>query len=300
MQKIKNCILDRMIAEKLQSKEVDFLLYVSRFQDEEGKVCGIYYKDVCAQMRMSHQEFYNVKLSLEKKGFIRCEKSNWTDHDITILGNREEDCLKEGYINTNHNIFYTKEFYRLKAGAKLLAMHLMKVSYAGKGYFQIGKAKFYDETKGYTKRFGVTKRVLRGYLMNLKGLFFSIGLKNGIYYIEPLKRIYRKMHEKSEQQRHEEHHVKSICRRAKIKQADEDAQRDIGTLFHQYKERVKNISGSMMGLVEQAVMRCLEVINKENRTQSRRELKASLVHKLLREEIERREAARQKTVYGYN
>lgn len=64
MQKIKNCILDRMIAEKLQSKEVDFLLYVSRFQDEEGKVCGIYYKDVCAQMRMSHQEFYNVKPEL--------------------------------------------------------------------------------------------------------------------------------------------------------------------------------------------------------------------------------------------
>lgn len=290
MQKLKNCILDRMISEKLHSKEIDFLLYVSRFQDKNGKVCGIHYRDVSEQMHMSFQEFYNVKESLKKKGFIRCEKSNWTDHDITIIGNREEECLREGYINTNHNIFYTKEFYQLKAGAKLLAMHLMKVSYAGKGYFKIGRAKFYDKAEGYTRKFGVTARVLRGYLMSLKGLFFSVSVKGGNYYIEPLKCIYRKLHEKSEQKRYEEHHVESIIRRAKIKEADADAKRDVGTLFHQYRERIEGTGCSVMVLIEKAVIRSLEMINKGKRKQERRELKASLIHKLLKEEIEQREA----------
>ena len=38
MQKLKNSVLDRMIEEKLTSKEIDFLIYVSRYQDDSGKV----------------------------------------------------------------------------------------------------------------------------------------------------------------------------------------------------------------------------------------------------------------------
>lgn len=291
MQKIKNSILDRMIACRLNNKEIDFLLYVSRFQDQYGKVCGVYYKDVCRKMDMSCQEFYNVKESLEKKNFIRCEKSNWADHDITIIGNFEEECLKEGYISTNHNIFYQKEFWNLKAGAKLLAMYLMKVTYAGRGYFKISTRKFYDKKEGYSGKFGVTARVLRGYLMSLKGLFFSIGIKDGLYYIEPLKCIYRKMHEKSEQKRYEEHHVESICRRVKIKEAAADALRDVETLFHQYRQRTESAGCSIMKLMEKAVRRSLEVINSNSDGKiKKRELRASLVHKMLKEEIEKKES----------
>ena len=106
MQKLKNSNIARMIAAKLTTKELDFLIYVSRFQDDSGKIYGVHYKDLCEAVHMSHQEFYNVKESLQSKGFIRCEKSHRTDHDITIINNYDADCRRDGYVNTNHNIFY--------------------------------------------------------------------------------------------------------------------------------------------------------------------------------------------------
>lgn len=98
MQKLRNSNIAKMIAAKITNKEIDFLIYISRFQDDNGKVYGIHYKELCETMHMSYQEFYNVKLSLEEKGFIKCEKSHRIDHDITILDNSDSDCRQNGYV----------------------------------------------------------------------------------------------------------------------------------------------------------------------------------------------------------
>ena len=55
MQKIKNSIVDRMIAQKCTANEIDFLLYVSAYQDITGRVTGVHYKDVCDATHMSIQ-----------------------------------------------------------------------------------------------------------------------------------------------------------------------------------------------------------------------------------------------------
>lgn len=89
MQKLRNSNIAKMIAAKITNKEIDFLIYISRFQDDNGKVYGIHYKELCETMHMSYQEFYNVKLSLEEKGFIKCEKSHRIDHDIIHFLRRE-------------------------------------------------------------------------------------------------------------------------------------------------------------------------------------------------------------------
>ena len=60
VQKIKNSIITDMIAAHLTSNEIDFLLYISRFQNELGQVIGVHYKDVCEKMGMSYQGFYDV------------------------------------------------------------------------------------------------------------------------------------------------------------------------------------------------------------------------------------------------
>ena len=75
MQKLKNTMIGKMIAAGLTSKEIDFLIYVSFFQNSTGKSYGIHYRELCKTMHMSYQEFYNAKVSLEEKGFIRCEKT---------------------------------------------------------------------------------------------------------------------------------------------------------------------------------------------------------------------------------
>ena len=47
MQKLRNSNIAKMIAAKITNKEIDFLIYISRFQDDNGKVYGIHYKELC-------------------------------------------------------------------------------------------------------------------------------------------------------------------------------------------------------------------------------------------------------------
>lgn len=281
MQKLKNSILDHMIDAKLTSKEIDFLIFISRFQDDTGRVCGVHYRELCEEMHMSYQTFYNVKESLEEKNFIRSIKTDRIDHDIIILNNRNEDCIENGYINTNHHMLFCEEFYRMKAGAKLLAMQLMKITYAGKGYFAIGVRKFYD---GYPARFGVSRRVMRSWLMSLK-LFFSIGIKDAKYFIEPKKIIYRKADEMKESDRLRMHNADVILRRNRIKEADKKEKESLRDLFRQYEPAAKEIGKSIVDFACRAVKKSLELLN-EGHKKTQKIINIKLIHKLLREDLE--------------
>ena len=276
MQKLKNSIIAKMIKARLTNKEIDFLIYVSRFQNDDGVVSGVYYKEVCENMHMSVQGFYDVKNTLIRKGFIRSEKNSPTDHDITILDNAflTENDIKAGYVNTNHNIFFHEKYARLKAGAKLLAMELMKLSYAGTGECRIGTEKFY---KKYTQLFGVSKRVMRIYLMQLK-IFFSIGIKEGIYYIRPKNIVYRQLGQASENDNYAAHNVDVICRRNRIQEAGKKEKKDICTLLKQYRKQAQEVRQDIVEMLMRAVEGSLELAGV-------RILKPKLVHKLLREEL---------------
>lgn len=286
MQKLKNSIIDKMIAAQLTSKEIDFLIYVSRFQDDFGCVTGVHYKEVCEAMNISYQGFYDVKKSLEKKGFISSEKSNRIDHDITILNNsfQGQEDIKEGYINTNHNIFYMDNFFDLKAGAKLLAMHMMKVTFSGKGSFNIGVEKFYDEETGFPKRFGVSKRVMRSYLMQIKK-FFSVRVKDKKYFIAPQKEVYRKPGQATEQDNFAKHNVEVICRRNSIKNIGLKELRDVAMLIRQYKKEALAIQTNVVAVLNTAVERSLEVLNENEKCIIKRILKPKLIHKMMRQEL---------------
>lgn len=286
MQKIKNSIIDKMIAARLTSNEIDFLIYVSRFQDDNGRVAGIHYKEVCEEMNISYQGFYDVKKSLEEKGFISSEKSNRIDHDITILNNAftGDETTEGGYVNTSHNIFYMKEFFALKAGAKLLAMHMMKVTFSNKGRFIIGVDTFYDEKTGYHKRFGVSKRVMRMYLMQLK-TFFSIGIKDKKYYITPKKIVYRMAGQASEVDNYRNHNVEVICRRNRIKDAGAKEKRDINELMRMYRKDALAAHTDVIELVKKAVERSLEMLNINEERIVTRVLKPKLIHKIMRQEL---------------
>lgn len=289
MQKLKNSIIDNMIKARLTGKEIDFMIYVSRYQDTMGKVCGVHYKTLCSEMGMSYQEFYNAKNALQEKGFIRCEKSNRIDHDITIIGNTDQDCRNSGYINTNHNIFFEKAFFKLKAGAKLLALFLMKVTRAGKGHFEIYVKNFYDTEKegGYPERFGVTERILRAYLMSLKE-FFSIGIKDRKYYITPKKNLYRKTGEESENRRYKEYHVDVILRRMRATSMDTVARNEICSYFDQYKRRIMALGRTVFTEIERAVIQSLapDALREEK---GFLKVNHKFVHKLLKENVAKME-----------
>lgn len=280
MQKLKNSILARMIENRLTGSEIDLLHYVSFYQNEDGRTCGVHYKEVCDAMDMSSQTFYDAKRALEEKGFIRCEKTDRTDHDITIQDNRNADCCREGYINTNHSIFFSKEFRRLKAGSKLLAMELMKITYAGKGYVEKGVKAFYDK---YTALFGVSRRVMRSYLTGLRG-FFSISIKDRKYFISPKKSLYKKPGTQSEAERFRKHGADAIVRRNRIQRAGGEG-RELETLFRQYGAAASDAGWDIFKLVDGAVKKSLGLVKGAGKAQKKRSLNPVKVHKLIKEEM---------------
>lgn len=82
--KIKYALLDKL--NSLTNKEVDFILYVARYQDDYGCIRGMYYRDVCENADMCKQTFYDTLRSLQAQGIITYSRVN-QDYDITILDN---------------------------------------------------------------------------------------------------------------------------------------------------------------------------------------------------------------------
>lgn len=81
---IKYGLLERM--RNISSIEMNFLLYVARFQNLKGCVIGVHHKDVEDGAGICKQSFYSAMRGLESRGIIRAEKGDRSDWDITILG----------------------------------------------------------------------------------------------------------------------------------------------------------------------------------------------------------------------
>ena len=87
MQKLRYAIINRIKEENLTGTEIDILLYISRFQDESGRIKGIYYKDIAAATFRHKTQIYVSLKKLEEKHFISREKGSRYDMNITILNN---------------------------------------------------------------------------------------------------------------------------------------------------------------------------------------------------------------------
>ena len=105
---------------------------------------------------------------------------------------------------------------------KFLCLHLMKVTHENAKSFQIRTENFY---KKYTELLGVTKKVLRGYLHSMRS-FFSVGKKDGKYFITFLASVFKSKRNVSETDQLLGHEVKTDCRRSKIKEIDDRAVED--------------------------------------------------------------------------
>lgn len=263
--KIKYSLLDKL--NSLTNKEVDFILYVARYQDDYGCIRGMYYRDVCENADMCKQTFYDTLRSLQVQGIITYSRVN-QDYDITILDNdfSYPGAYHEGYINVSRQVFHTRQFHKLKAKEKLLLLHFMKITHSASGSYQIGIGKLYTK---YMKLLGVTKRVLRGYLHSLKK-FFSIGIKDGKYFISYLRTVFNDRVEVSETDQYMRHLVGVSCRRAKIKDFAPAAVKDVVTIMKQYrKEAQESIGKSIFEIVDDCIRQA-------------KELNSKYIHKLVR------------------
>ena len=264
--KIKYSLLDKL--NSLTNKEVDFILYVARYQDDYGCIRGMYYRDVCKNADMCKQTFYDTLRSLQAQGIITYSRVN-QDYDITILDNdfSYPGAYHEGYINVSRQVFHTRRFHELKAKEKLLLLHFMKITHSASGSYQIGIGKLYTK---YMQLLGVTKRVLRGYLHSLKK-FFAIGIKDGKYFISYLWTVFNDRVEVSETDQYMRHLVRVSCRRAKIKDFVPAAVKDVVTIMKQYRKEAQesSIGKSIFEIVDDCICQA-------------KELNSKYIHKLVR------------------
>lgn len=56
------CVLDHLIhlygKRQFSKYEMQFIVYISQYQDNSGRVQGIYYKDICKALKISFQKLY--------------------------------------------------------------------------------------------------------------------------------------------------------------------------------------------------------------------------------------------------
>lgn len=280
MQKLSVEIVERMCNSHLTGCQIDFLLAISRYQDDNGKVTGVHYRDISTEMGFSIPQFYAAKKALEEKGFITCEKNNYYDHDITIVGNdylelykdAKENLKNKPYINTRRNIFYSKEFRKLKPGAKLLAMLLMGIIRNENGSYR-KKAK--DFIKEFTKRLGVKERIFRVYLTQLKE-FFSIGIVKGLYRIRPKRHKVFSWEGKTEIDQYHEHEFIKICRRSHVKVENKQDIIDVRTFVKQYRDRAAAIGKDVIEIIAEGIRCSVDPV--EDMFSEKPILKPKLVH----------------------
>ena len=70
MRKIRASVVERLEKAKLTNKELSIFLHLCQYQTETGTVSGIYYKDICAALKLSNQTFYSALYQLRDCGLI--------------------------------------------------------------------------------------------------------------------------------------------------------------------------------------------------------------------------------------
>lgn len=185
-----------MIENRLSSKEIDFILHISMYQDESGCVQSVYYLDICRSIKISYQKFYDILISLYEKNLITYEKKNYSDYAVTLQGNSFENVdfsskNVPGYINVAQNEFCNDRFMSLKAGSKLLYLYSQRFI---KGKHMLVE-NFYNE---FCRLFHVVRKTIQYYVHELKEakLLFINLKRNAAYHYEmmmkPSSVLYRK------------------------------------------------------------------------------------------------------------
>ena len=165
MYKLKNTYIDRMISNKLTSKEIDFILHIAMYQDDTGRVISVYYKDVCTSIDVSNQGFYNILNSLRDKKMISYEKKHRADIQVVLIGNDFSGRnFEQGYLKVAGSDFGSKKFRELKAGAKLLYLYMQRFTNGKHMLVQ----NFYEE---FSRIFSIGKKCLQTWLTELKKKF---------------------------------------------------------------------------------------------------------------------------------
>lgn len=289
MQKLSVEVLEKMFGADLSNHEIDMMLYIARFQDEFGHIRGVYYRDICENVGLSYQGFYDCLHSLERKGIIACEKRSYFDWDIQVINNSfcGTENFGRGYVSLHCGMVRSDEFKQLKGGAKLMALWLMREwlisrSRSGSSAYQITKENLIAKFVGLLN---VSRRTVREYLGDLEP-FMDVYLEKGRkYFITFKKGAYEALPGRdSENDELRNHTVTISCRRNRIKDENRQKEEEICTILKQHhKDIIKKLEFDLSAIIRESLARINASIH--NKYKWKRYLNPALVHKIVIEEL---------------
>ena len=185
---------------------------------------------------------------------------------------------KEGYINLHRQIFHKQAFKKLKANEKYLLFELLKRTHENSSSYHVGTRKFYSV---FTGLLGVTERVIRYYLHNLRK-FFSVGIKNGQYWITYMHSVFHEQEARGVEEQEFEFYIQSICRRDKVSGSEQEIH-DTARLIKQYRPRYKEWYQSTVEQLKKDIATCIhQCAERGNKL-----LSAAQIHKMLQQTMEK-------------
>ena len=234
--KISSTIINRLINDtSISSKEIDVLLWISLRQNQFGLVNSVKYYDICNDINISHQEFYNSIYNLVACKYItvisRSRKYGW---DIKILNNifLDEDDDKQRYLTVNRKFLYEESFLRLRSNEKKLILKILIEKNPSKKFFLN-----FETIKKWIRI--DNSQLIKSYIRSLNK-FFSLHIsknnktKSVTIIINETPLVNLDYSDKSQIKYHYLYKVYSICRNMKIKNRSEKNLLDVVILIQQY------------------------------------------------------------------
>lgn len=238
--KISSTIINRIINDtSISSKEIDVLLWISLRQNQFGLVSNVKYYDICNDINISNQEFYNSIYNLVAYKYItvisRSRKYGW---DIKILNNifLDENDDKQRYLTINRKFLYEESFLRLRSNEKKLILKILIEKNPSK--------KFFLNFETIKKWISIdNSQLIKSYIRSLKK-FFNLHIsknnktKSVTIIINETPLINLDFSDKSQIKYHYLYKVYSICRNMKIKNRSEKNLLDVVILIQQYAKYI--------------------------------------------------------------
>lgn len=262
-------LLEKMNNDNLKPTRIELLIYLVKNQDNAtGKVFGVHHKDVKAACGMVRQSFYNALKDLEQRDYIETLRHKEGYYTIKVKNNSFPE-LAQGKKPVNHYIdlqkqaFNSKDFKALKANEKFLMLMLYKRTHEGRiNSYEIGVENFYIK---FTKDFEVSKRVVRSYLHSMKK-FFSVGIKDGKYYITYKHSKFKEKIDKPERLIRDERLIKEMACMLKIRNTNSFEISQTAEFFHQYKQMAKENGKDLKKAIFEVIKETISgILQKERR-----------------------------------
>ena len=284
MQKLSKTIIEKMAKANLTNAEIDFMLYLSRIQDKHGHIAGIYYRDICADLGISYQKFYDLKKSLVSKNIICIQQTPYyADYDIILLGNDFSDDFgayknKEQYINTNDALFYTDAFLSMRGKSKMLVLLLYLYVFRANSKFKYNSS-WSNFLERYADMLCITKRMLRSYITEIqRDGVLKIWFVKGRIYISRVKQDAAK--KQTDIFSLAKHTGKILCRRMKLDYTKQDLKDTVHLFAVQYAKQVSAKSLPLYTIMHKC-MSGFKTAWEVTQKKTRQKLEPRLVHSFL-------------------